>query len=44
MKELLENGLSNLYQTVLNGKIKDVKDLTLSLLEGNFEPQQLIDN
>lgn len=44
MKELLEGNLLKLYQTVLNGKIKDVKVLTLTLLGGNIDPQQLIDN
>lgn len=44
MKELLEGNLLKLYQTVLNGKIKDVKGLTLTLLGGNIDPQQLIDN
>lgn len=44
MKELLEGNLLKLYQTVLNGKIKDVKELTLTLLGGNIDPQQLIDN
>lgn len=42
MKNLEGNPLK-LYQAVLNGKIKEVKELTLQSLEEKADPQSLID-